>query len=349
MQYATSQTLRYELKQRQADVVPLDGFCYLAAEDYSGHVVTELGIPVAANSEGVFSNYPLNDNDIKKAAWRFGDFFYSPKKAKSSFWSRVVLEEPMLITFSSISEAANALKAIQRNWACYSYKNFRRASLIQDKLPYVNNKEKSFPYKIPDSPMGLWCLVDENTIIASAKTSSPLPCGVFLQKEDHENPPSRAYLKIQEALTLFDYYFPNVGLPKEGDTCLDAGACPGGWTWVLRNLGCKIHAIDRAPLCDDLMNDSHVTFTKHDAFTLKPEDYGKTDWVFSDVICYPSRLLEWISLWLKSNLCKRFICTIKMQGEPEWDIINKFANIPNSKVMHLSANKHELTWLHVED
>jgi 23S rRNA (cytidine2498-2'-O)-methyltransferase len=50
-----------------------------------------------------------------------------------------------------------------------------------------------------------------------------------------------------------------------------------------------------------------VEYLKHDAFTLKPEDLGKTGWVFSDVICYPPRLFAWIESWLASGLCENFI------------------------------------------
>jgi 23S rRNA (cytidine2498-2'-O)-methyltransferase len=96
-----------------------------------------------------------------------------------------------------------------------------------------------------------------------------------------------------------------------------------------------------------------VDFIKHDAFTLKPEDLGPMDWVFCDVICYPSRLYEWIEKWLASGLCKNFVCTIKMQAADNSsavdyegiDAARKFAAIPGASVVHLWHNKHELTWI----
>ena len=39
------------------------------------------------------------------------------------------------------------------------------------------------------------------------------------------------------------------------------------------------------------------------------------------------------------------ICTIKMQGEIDWPLIQKFADIPGSRIVHLNYNKHELTWI----
>ena len=290
------------------------------------------------------------------SSW-FGDLLYCPdfkaeyfEKNDGSlpYWAMSVMVNPVLIRFDSIGDAAQTLKNIQRNWAGYQFQLFRRASLIQDKLPYINLKTRKFPAEIPNTPMGLFTLLDEKTMIASAVTNSPLPAGSITFEEDHENPPSRAYLKIQESLTLYHTFF-GIDFPKEGDKCFEAGACPGGWTWVLRQLGADVLAVDRAELAPSLMADEHVKFMAHDAFTLKPEEVckilecEKIDWLLSDVICYPERLFEWIKTWRESGRAKNIICTIKMQGAIDWNLISEFAAIPNSKIVHLNYNKHELT------
>ncbi len=282
---------------------------------------------------------------------KYGELYYYPeftKIEKFPLWASTSLVNPFLLHFDSISEAAVALKNIQRNWAPYQFQLFRRGSLIQTKLPYINLKTRTFPFSVPKSAIGLYTLLDKNTLIASAETTSPLPAGRIEFVEDHENPPSRAYLKIQESLTLATYYF-NTSLPGKGMKCFEAGACPGGWTWVLAELGSSVIAIDRSELVPELMHNPLITFQAHDAFTLTPEEIGKCDWVFSDVICYPERLLEWIEKWLTSGLVKNMICTIKMQGETEWPLIEKFMAIPFSKVVHLNYNKHEFTWIHCEN
>lgn len=263
------------------------------------------------------------------------------------YWARTTFLKPFILHFDSIGEAASALKEIQRNWAPYQYQNFRRAALIQDKLPYINLKVRKFPVEIPKSPIGVYTLIDDKTILASALTSSYIPAGRIEFVEDHINPPSRAYLKIQESLTMARLLF-DAELPGPESRCFEAGACPGGWTWVLVNLGSQVYAVDRAELAPSLMGNPLVTFQAHDAFTLKPEDIGKCDWVFSDVICYPERLLEWIKVWLDSGLTKNMICTIKMQGEIDYEVVKQFAAIPDSRVVHLNYNKHELTWIHCE-
>lgn len=263
------------------------------------------------------------------------------------YFCRTALLEPFLLHFDSIGEAAGELKKIQRSWAPYQFTCFRRASLIQEKLPYVNLKNRNFPFEFPKSPIGMYTLLDDHTIIASARTSSELPAGTVVFNEDHVNPPSRAYLKIQESLAMARHFFP-VEFPDEKSRCFEAGACPGGWTWVLVNLGSKVFAVDRAELAPSLMANPQVEFLAHDAFTLTPDEIGECDWVFSDVICYPERLLEWIKKWLDSGKTKKMICTIKMQGKIDWALVKQFADIPHSRVVHLNYNKHELTFIHCE-
>ena len=176
-------------------------------------------------------------------------------------------------------------------------------------------------------------------MIAAAQCSSPFPGGIITFEEDKQGPPSRAYLKLWEALVRCRQW------PQPGERCLDAGASPGGWTWALARLGAAVLAADRAPLDERIRTMPGVQFIKHDAFTLKPEAVGPIDWLCCDVICYPPRLYEWTAQWLDSGLCRNFICTVKMQGAPDMETVRRFAAIPGSQVVHLCHNKHELTWI----
>jgi 23S rRNA (cytidine2498-2'-O)-methyltransferase len=196
--------------------------------------------------------------------------------------------------------------------------------------------------------MGGWTLLDAHTLLASPDCSSPFPAGRIRFAEDKEGPPSRAYLKLWEALTRCRKW------PAPGERCLDAGASPGGWTWALARLGAGVIAVDRSPLEPRIAAMPGVRFLQHDAFTLKPEDLGPLDWLFCDVACYPPRLYEWVERWLASGLCANFVCTIKMQGavggaaEPDFDTPRRFASIPGGVVVHLWHNRHELTWIKTE-
>jgi 23S rRNA (cytidine2498-2'-O)-methyltransferase len=311
---------------------PLPGQVFEAVPGFEDHLEKELGSWDASYGEA--RKLPL--------------LYYSRKNADSAYWFRNRWNNPFRLEFASVSEAASALRGIQRNWAPSLFTLFRRGALIAAKLPPLNRKPRTFPWEFPGGvPMGSWTLVDTHTMIAAADCESPFPGGIIEFEEDKLGPPSRAYLKLQEALVRAGRR------PGPGERCLDAGACPGGWTWVLARLGAEVLAVDRASLQERVLAMPGVRFMKHDAFTLKPADIGPLDWLFSDVICYPPRLLEWVEKWLDSGFCKNFICTIKWQGEADllsrwFETTRLFARIPGSRIIHLYHNKHELTWMKLD-
>ena len=263
--------------------------------------------------------------------------------AKPPFWAQNIWRDPLLISIQSISDAAKKLHALQRNWSLYSFQLHRRAQLIQEQLPHVSAKPLNFPAPLPQSPLGSWTLLDRDTILAASDCSSLFPNGEVKFVEDKKSPPNRAYLKLWEALTLVDQY------PRSGQSCIDVGASPGGWTWVLAKLGAEILSIDRSLLDARVSEMPGVHFQKQDAFSLSPEElpgsWKKIDWLFSDLVCYPEKLFDWVMLWVESGMCDNFICTIKFQGDGDYHMAQKFADIPNSRVLHLFQNKHELTWI----
>ena len=278
---------------------------------------------------------------------RIGRLIHDPapaegESARNVFWHQNCWLEPFRLEFSSIGEAANFLRGMQRNWAACLHTRFRRGALIASKLPTISAKPRPFPWRPGDAPVGAWALLDEGAMIASARCSSPFPNGAVEFEQDKEGPPSRAYLKLWEALARMRKW------PAPGERCLDAGASPGGWTWALARLGASALAVDQAPLEPRVAALPGVSFLRKDAFALKPEDVGELDWLFCDVACYPPKLYDWIEKWLASGLCRNFVCTIKMQGgakDADFETPRRFARIPGGSVVHLYHNKHELTWM----
>ena len=253
-------------------------------------------------------------------------------------WAQNIWENPERISFRSISDAATKLKNIQRNWLLYSVESHRRATLIQEALPHISFKKIRFGDRPPTAPLGSWTLLDANTLLASPRCSSPYPHGELHFEEDKISPPSRAYLKLWEAFTLFG------DRPKRGERCYDAGASPGGWTWVLAEAGAKVVAVDRSPLAPELMRNPRVEFVQGNAFSKEHDRRGPYDWIFSDVACYPDKLYEWVVEKLKTFPNAKFICTLKFQEKDGYASLRKFQAIEGSQLIHLSCNKHELTW-----
>jgi 23S rRNA (cytidine2498-2'-O)-methyltransferase len=70
------------------------------------------------------------------------------------------------------------------------------------------------------------------------------------------------------------------------------------------------------------------------------------DWLFSDVICYPARLLGLVQRWIAAGRARHIVCTLKFQGETDHATAAGFAAIPGAALFHGAQNKHELmfTW-----
>ena len=292
---------------------------YLAADGFEAQLEQELGA-----------------SSIRE---RHGRLMLADGAARSAAWAANVWHDVTEIEFETISQAAKALRDMQRNWALFPHRLHRRASLIQEKLPHVSAKPLMFPAALPKAPLGSWMLLEANRLLASPHCSSAFANGAVEFVENRSAPPNRAYLKLWEALTLADRW------PRPGEVCLDLGASPGGWSWVLQSLGARVIAIDRAPLDPEIAALPGIEYRAASAFALEPQSVGPVDWLCSDIVCYPAKLLELVMRWLESGLARNFVCTLKFQGETDHGAAAAFAAIPGSRLMHLHHNKHELTWM----
>jgi 23S rRNA (cytidine2498-2'-O)-methyltransferase len=257
----------------------------------------------------------------------------------ASAWAANIWHDCVELPAPSVGAAAKALRDLQRNWAMYAPLHHRRAALIQERLPHVSAKPIAFPAAAPAAPLGSWTLLAPDRLLAAARCSSPFANGEVELVEDKTGPPNRAYLKLWEALVRLGRW------PQPGERCLDLGASPGGWTWVLARLGAHVIAVDKAPLDPRVAAMAGVEWRGESAFALDPASVGAVDWLCSDIVCYPARLLRLVEMWRSSGLVRNFVCTIKFQGATDHDAAAAFAAIPGARVVHLHHNKHELTFL----
>lgn len=296
---------------------------YLAADGYEQQLDEELalaGVVVTARHGRLFIA-----DDCVDAAWAINTWF-----------------DTEFIPISSIGDAARALRERQRNWAVYAPDHRGRAALIAERLPYVSAKPLSLGASAPTAPLGSWTLLAPDLLLASTRCSSPFPNGEPRLIEDRDGPPSRAYLKLWEALVRLDRW------PKAGDVCLDLGASPGGWTWLLAQSGAHVIAVDKAPLDPRVARLRNVEWRNDSAFALEPSSFDHLDWLCSDVIGYPSRLLALSERWQRSGRVRNMIVTVKFQGETDHDLARAFAALPGGRLFHLYNNRHELTFAIVD-
>jgi 23S rRNA (cytidine2498-2'-O)-methyltransferase len=114
---------------------------------------------------------------------------------------------------------------------------------------------------------------------------------------------------------------------------------------VLQRLGARVIAVDKAALDPRIAALPCIEIRKVSAFALDPIELGPIDWLFSDVVCYPQRLLTLIEKFLAAGTVRNFVCTIKFQGETDFATQTRFGQIPGATLLHLHNNKHELTWV----
>ena len=204
-------------------------------------------------------------------------------------WAQNVWTEPRWIPITSIGSGARQLSALQRNWRAHIPTlggHVRRLRLMQEQLPYVAARPLHFGTPAPSAPLGAFTLWEKDLMLASPRTTSPFADGEVQFVENREDPPGRAYLKLWEVFTLTGR------TPAPGELCIDLGAAPGGWTWVLGRLGCRVFSVDKAELAPQVAAMPGVNHCLGSGFGLEPRHVGQVDWLFSDMICYPDRLLE---------------------------------------------------------
>ena len=116
--------------------------------------------------------------------------------------------------------------------------------------------------------------------------------------------PSRAAMKLEEALDW-------LGLePGRGETCVDLGAAPGGWTQRLVARGAKVVAVDPAKLLPELAQNRLVRHRQESAFAYAPEE--PSDWLFCDMAWRPLEVAQLLGKWARNRWATHLVANIKL-------------------------------------
>jgi 23S rRNA (cytidine2498-2'-O)-methyltransferase len=297
---------------------------YLAADGYESQLEAELGRAgmqpyLRPPHERLF----ICDAAPVDAAWALNTWFD--------------VEERVI---GSIGDAARMLRSVQRSWAGYTPEHRGRARLIAEKLPPLSDKALQLGDLANAAPLGSWTLLEADRVLFADRCSSPFPNGETPLAEIKIGPPNRAYRKLWEAFVVLGRY------PARGDRALDLGASPGGWTWLLAELGCRVTAVDRAPLDPAVSRRSSVSELQRNAFGLEPADVFEgrpPEWLVGDIACYPDRLFELLEVWVEPTPSPTSIFTVKLQGDTDHDMTDRLRKVPGARLVHLFNNKHELT------
>jgi len=259
-------------------------------------------------------------------------------------WAQEWLPNCKIYNFNSKSEAVKILKSFpNRGVFLPSPINNPLSTSIRAELRELKLKRIKFetPSKF-NFKYFVWTLFKENQLAVCEQPSSQFPLGWNEFDEDKGTPPNRAYLKLWEVLTLG-----HIQLNKD-DVAIDLGSSPGGWTWVLSQQVKKVYSIDKAPLDQNVMKQNNIVYSAEDAFAASPARFEDCNWLFSDIICTPEKLLGLVTRWQEESTVKNFVCSIKFKGLCDFEILKEFRKLPDSKIIHLYQNKNEVTWIKQE-
>lgn len=253
-------------------------------------------------------------------------------------WALNTWLDAEIVPIASIADGARQLRARQRNWALYAPLQRGRAQLIAERLPHVSSRPLALSDEAPSAPLGSWTMLDAGVLLVAQRCSSPFPNGVPSLQEHRDGPPSRAYLKLWETLLRIGRR------PRPGDRVIDLGASPGGWTWLLSELGAEVIAVDKAPLDAAVAARPGVHWRGESAFGLEPASLEgpAPTWVFGDIACYPARLGPLLQRWRRLDPAPTMVLTVKFQGETDHDAAEALRAACDGTLLHVSHNKHEI-------
>ncbi len=163
---------------------------------------------------------------------------------------------------------------------------------------------------------------------------------------DDDAAPSRSYLKVEEAYIVIGRE------PVAGETVVDLGAAPGGWSYSAAKRGARVIAVDNGPLKGGALNHPLIEHRLEDAFKFHPPEGVVFDWLFCDLVEEPHHVMQNIvAPWLAGGWCRRFVINLKfghvdslaLLREIRADVSPFARYAANFRIRHLYHDREEFT------
>lgn len=122
-------------------------------------------------------------------------------------------------------------------------------------------------------------------------------------RDETENEVSKSSVKLKEAFAWLNLS------PSKGETVVDLGAAPGGWTSVLLKEKTRVIAVDRNPLKIELPK-RRAVFIEHNAFFYAPPE--TVDWVFVDLAQRPLDVAKLVAKWGRHVWARQVLVSFKL-------------------------------------
>ena len=171
--------------------------------------------------------------------------------------------------------------------------------------------------------------------------SSAVPGGELRMKMD-DRAPSRSYLKIEEA-------FHRMGVePAAGDTVIDLGAAPGGWSYACARRGARVTAVDNGPLKIEDACIRRIDHVHADGLTFRLSRHQPpVDWLVSDMLISPGDAFGLLKHWVGGHHCSRMVMNLKLpQHHPMaalLPVVEWIESFPGLHLRQLCHDRREVT------
>jgi 23S rRNA (cytidine2498-2'-O)-methyltransferase len=167
-----------------------------------------------------------------------------------------------------------------------------------------------------------------------------------LRMADDDASPSRSYLKVEEAYGILG------AEPQPGETVCDLGAAPGGWSYSAAKRGARVVAVDNGPLKGGALGHPLIDHRHADAFGFSPGKDAVYDWLLSDLLEDPHKVIQSIVRpWLEGGWCRRFVINLKFGRVDPISLLGQL-RAPDSpfstrasavRIVHLYHDREEFT------
>jgi 23S rRNA (cytidine2498-2'-O)-methyltransferase len=177
--------------------------------------------------------------------------------------------------------------------------------------------------------------------VVPARDAPSLAAGGRLRVHVPDAAPSRAAMKLAEAFLWLDR------APDAGDVCIDLGAAPGGWTWVLLERRAHVIAVDPAFMARSLQKKRGLEHMRLDAFKFEPKE--PVDWLFSDMAWRPLESAALLAKWARRRWARLLIANIKLPMRKKAEMLVRVREIltdggwENLRVRQLYHDREEVT------
>jgi 23S rRNA (cytidine2498-2'-O)-methyltransferase len=131
--------------------------------------------------------------------------------------------------------------------------------------------------------------------------------------------PSRAARKLAEA-------FAWLGMaPGAGERCVDLGAAPGGWSWLLLEHKARVTAVDPARMDPKLMKNPRLSHVQGSAFDYAPDE--PVDWLFCDMAWRPLEVAQMLGRWARRRQTRMLVANFKLPMKRKREMVERLRGL----------------------